>query len=140
MGILILWICSLHMQVFFLLEIRIFAWFILINCSINVLLFVTDPPTTPEFYIKNTKVSGRVKVIRNNEVSITCSSSGKPDQIEYTWKHNKETTFGAVLTTSSIVNDDQYTCEVKNSMNPSNGSVVPGKNSSSISFEVLCKF
>ena len=86
------------------------------------------------------KVSGRVKVIRNNEVSITCRSSGKPDRIEYTWKHNKETTSGVVLTTSGIKNDDQYTCEVKNSMNPSNGNVVPGKNTSSLSFELLCKF
>jgi hypothetical protein len=79
-------------------------------------------------------------VIKDNQVSITCRSTGQPNQIQFTWKHNSASTSGATLTTNSIQNGDQYTCEVENLMKPSDGSAVTGKNSSSLSFEVLCKF
>jgi hypothetical protein len=101
---------------------------------------ISDPPTTPEFSIRNTEVVGTMKVIKHNEVSITCKSTGQPNRIQYTWKHNSASTSGVNLTTNSIRNGDQYTCEVENLMNPSDGNNITGKNSSSLSFEVLCKF
>jgi hypothetical protein len=79
-------------------------------------------------------------VIKGNQVSITCRSTGQPNQIQYTWKPNSVSTSGATLTANNIRNGDQYTCEVENLMNPSDGSAVTGKNSTSLSFEVLCKF
>ncbi|XP_060575521.1 synaptogenesis protein syg-2-like [Ruditapes philippinarum] len=107
------------------------------SAMVDIQVQIIYPPTTPEFSIKNTKVVGTVKVIKHSQVSITCKSTGQPNQIQYTWKHNSAITSGATLTTNNIQNGDQYTCEVENLMNPSDGSAVTGKNSSSLSFDVL---
>ncbi|XP_053391086.1 synaptogenesis protein syg-2-like isoform X2 [Mercenaria mercenaria] len=108
-----------------------------VNGSVSIQIHILYPPTTPVFYIKSTEVSGTIKVIKNNSVSVTCSSTGNPNQIQYTWTHNTLTTSGSVMNINRVQSDGQYTCDVQNSMDPSTDSTVAGRNSSSIDIKVL---
>ncbi|XP_053374044.1 hemicentin-1-like [Mercenaria mercenaria] len=96
-----------------------------------------DPPTAPTFRINSTPVSGTVKVARNNRLSVSCVSSGNPPP-SYTWTYpNMTTTNGQELSVSKVQNNGKCTCDVRNSMNPSVGAVVPGNNTSFIDVLIL---
>ncbi|XP_053388680.1 hemicentin-1-like [Mercenaria mercenaria] len=105
--------------------------------TVSVHIEVLYPPSTPTFRINSTRVSGTVKVIRNNRLSVSCISSGNPSP-SYTWTHpNMVTTNGQKLSVSNVQNNGKYTCDVRNSMNPSVGAVVPGSNTSFIDVLIL---
>ncbi|XP_053373249.1 nephrin-like isoform X3 [Mercenaria mercenaria] len=105
--------------------------------TVSIKIEVLYPPTTPTFRISSTQVNGTVKVIRNNQLSVSCISSGNPLP-SYTWINaDMASTNSQELSLRNVQNNGKCTCNVRNSMNPSIGTAAPGSNTAFIDVLIL---
>ncbi|XP_052799876.1 hemicentin-2-like isoform X2 [Mya arenaria] len=110
--------------------------------SINVK--VLYPPDQPRYDVGNTSIIaiGTIRIVKNRAVEITCKSDSNPAPSVWRWRSPLSAVIQAPGKVLSIPNPHLtdagvYTCEAENTMVPSQGSSVKGKNSSSVNIEVL---
>ncbi|KAL4229489.1 Immunoglobulin C1-set domain [Mactra antiquata] len=108
------------------------------NIDVNVIVTVLYPPSPPKFQVNGKTINDDIKFIVNKARTIQCVTDSNPPPHSYKWygpKTNDEQnlTFNSVQKTHA----GNYTCKVKNTMNPSSDGIISGSNSSSVKLVVL---
>lgn len=88
-------------------------------------------------------MSGQVNFIEGHAGRIVCEGHGKPTPNIYNWNKENELVINeATLTFDSIQKTDsgEYSCEIQNNMNSTDGKQMMGTNTSSVNVVILCKY
>ncbi|XP_052218337.1 carcinoembryonic antigen-related cell adhesion molecule 5-like [Dreissena polymorpha] len=107
--------------------------------SVTMLVIVEYPPLSPTLKIGNITVSGTIRIIAGQSVTISCSSQSNPPPDLYYWAPGgtRNITDLELRNVQPSDYDGVYTCTVQNHLSPTRDKPFTGMSSSSVNLEVL---